>query len=87
MSSVLQIVDMLVPTYENLTDTIYLVFSDTDLITAIKKAQQKGKKVIYVGFSHKLSYALVASCKETRTLIRDMLLPFIAERQPMKQAA
>jgi uncharacterized LabA/DUF88 family protein len=79
-------VDMLVATYENLCDTIYLVSSDTDLIPAIKKAQQKGKKVIYVGFSHKLSNALVASCKETRTLTRDMLLPFLSE-EPSKKVA
>lgn len=79
-------VDMLVATYENLTDTIYLVSSDTDLILAIQKAQQKGKKVVYVGFSHKLSYALVASCQETRTLTRGILELFLTT-QSIKKAA
>jgi len=81
-------VDMLVAAYENLADTIYLVSSDTDLIPAVKKAQEKGKTVIYVGFSHKLSAAMVASCRETRTLTRDDLLPFIqGQMQPTKKAA
>jgi|SRR5689334_16855263 len=73
-------VDLLVAAYENLCDRIYLVSSDTDLIPAIQKAQEKGKTVIYVGFSHQVSKALVASCKETQTLTKDILLPFI-ERQ------
>src|SRR5438445_5738668 len=67
-------VDMLVAAYENRADTIYLVSSDTDLLPAVKKAQEKGKTVVYVGFSHKLSTAMVASCRETRTLTRDDLL-------------
>ena len=74
-------VDILVATYENLAETIYLVSSDTDLIPAIQKAQQKSNKVVYVGFSHKLSYALVVSCNETRTLTKDALLPFIQEQK------
>jgi uncharacterized LabA/DUF88 family protein len=84
-------VDMLVAAYENLADTIYLVSSDTDLLPAIQKAQEKGKSVVYVGFSHKLSTAMVANCRETRTLTRDDLLPFIQiiqkQRQPTKKAA
>ena len=76
---------MLVATYEDLADTIYQVSEDTDLLPAIQKAQEKRKKVVYVGFSHKLSYALVATCNETRTLTKDILLPFIQE-QKVKQA-
>jgi uncharacterized LabA/DUF88 family protein len=38
-------VDMLVATYENLADTIYLVSSDTDLIPAIQKTSRKVKKL------------------------------------------
>lgn len=70
-------VDLLVAAYEDLGDTLYLVSSDTDLLPAIKKAQAKGKRVVYIGFSHKLSRALVATCQETRTLTRDSLLPFV----------
>ena len=77
-------VDMLVAAYENLCDRLYLVSSDTDLIPAIAKAQEKGKTVVYVAFSHQVSKALVAACKETQTLTKEMLLPFL---QPQKQAA
>ena len=48
-------VDMLVAAYDNLADTIFLVSSNTDLLPAVKKAQKKGKSVVYVGFSHRLS--------------------------------
>ncbi len=74
-------VDILVAAYENLCDRIYLVSSDTDLIPAIQKAQEKGKSVIYVGFSHQVSKALVSSCKETQTLTEDTLLPFIGKQK------
>ncbi len=73
-------VDMLVAAYENQCERIYLVSSDTDLIPAIQKAQEKGKTIIYVGFSHQLSKALVANCKETQTLTREALLPFIEQQ-------
>lgn len=74
-------VDMLVAAYENHCERIYLVSSDTDLIPAIQKAQEKGKTVVYVGFSHQVSRALVDSCKETQTLTKDQLLPFIQEQK------
>ena len=74
-------VDMLVAAYENLCERIYLVSSDTDLIPAIQKAQEKGKTVVYVGFSHQISRALVANCKETQTLTRETLLPFIEQQK------
>lgn len=70
-------VDLLVAAYENLADMLYIVSSDTDLLPAIKKAQEKGKKVIYIGFSHKLSRALIANCQETQTLTKDLLFQFI----------
>ena len=70
-------VDILVATYENLCDRIIVVSSDTDLLPAIKKAKEKGKIVEYVGFSHKVSVALVANCSATTLLKREDLLPFI----------
>lgn len=45
----------MVATYEDDADTIYLVYSDTDLIPATQKAQQKGKKVVYIGIELCLS--------------------------------
>ena len=81
-------VSVLVAAYENLADRIILVSSDTDLIPAIAKAQEKGKIVEYIGFSHKISLAMARGCKETRTLTRDDLLPFVqAQKQAIKNAA
>jgi uncharacterized LabA/DUF88 family protein len=80
-------VSILVAAYEDLADRIILVSSDTDLIPAIAKAQKKGKIVEYVGFSHKISLALARSCRETRTLTRDELLPFIQPRKPSPKKA
>lgn len=73
--------DILITAYENLADRIILVSSDTDLIPAIEKAQDKGKVVEYVGFSHKVSRALARICQATRTLTRDDLIPFIQKEQ------
>lgn len=70
-------VDILVNTYENLADRIIIVSSDTDLLPAIKKAKEKGKVVEYVGFSHKVSVALVANCSESTLLKKEDLEYFI----------
>ena len=74
-------ISILVAAYENLADRIVLVSSDTDLIPAIVCAQAKGKDVEYVGFSHKISLAMARNCRETRTLTRDDLLPFVKEQK------
>ena len=77
-------VDLLVASYENLCERLYLVSSDTDLIPAIAKAQEKGKTVVYVAFSHQVSKALVSACRETQTLTKETLYPFL---QTQEQAA
>ncbi len=77
-------VDLLVAAYENLCERLYLVSSDTDLIPAIAKAQEKGMTVVYVAFSHQVSKALVAACRETQTLTRETLSPLL---QTQEQAA
>ncbi len=74
-------VDMLVAAYEDRCDRIILVSSDTDLIPAIKKAQQKGKIVEYIGFSHKRSMALLATCKDARLLKREDIAPLLTSHQ------
>lgn len=73
-------VDMLVAAYEGICDRIILVSSDTDLLPAIDKARQKGKIVQYVGFSHKVSVAMVARCTESRLLTRENIGPFVRKR-------
>lgn len=73
-------VDILVAAYENLADHIILVSSDTDLIPSIRKAQQLGKIVEYIGFSHQKSIALVAECKETRLLKLEDIEQFLEKK-------
>jgi uncharacterized LabA/DUF88 family protein len=74
-------VDMLIATYENLCDRIYLLSSDTDLLPAIKQARKKGKAVTYVGFSHQPSVAMVATCSESRLLTKEDLSRHIKPTQ------
>ncbi|MFZ2153132.1 MAG: NYN domain-containing protein [Microgenomates group bacterium] len=59
-------VDMLVGAYEETYDTLVLISSDTDLIPAIKKVKDLGKKVEYFGFSHKPSFALMRFASESK---------------------
>lgn len=73
---VLMAVDMLISAYEDLCDKIILVSSDTDLIPAIAKAREKGKKVEYIGFSHKPSYGLIANSDIRRLLTKEDLEEF-----------
>ena len=62
-------VDLLVATYENLSDRLILVSSDTDLLPAI--AEQKKEQIVeYVGF-YKPSVALVATCLASRLLTKE----------------
>jgi uncharacterized LabA/DUF88 family protein len=70
-------IDIVIATYEDICDRIILVSSDTDLLPAIKKAQQKGKIVEYVGFSHMPSVAMVSHCKESRLITKDEIENFI----------
>ena len=70
-------VDMLTATYENTTDRIILVSSDTDLEPAIMKAKEKGKIVEYVGFSHKASVAMVSFCSESTLLKKEDIEQFL----------
>lgn len=78
-------VDILVATYENLCDEIILVSSDTDLLPAVKKSKEKGKKVEYVGFSHQPSVAMVANCSSSRLLTKDDLTVFIPSENKKKK--
>ena len=75
---VLMAVDLLVGAYEDLYDTAILVSSDTDLIPALDKAREKGKKIEYIGFSHSPSYALIAHSGIRRLMIKEEIERFIA---------
>ena len=76
---VLIAVDLLVGAYENKQDTAILVTSDTDFIPAIKKVRTMKKKIEYIGFSHKPSYALIANSNIRRLLIKDEILEYFKE--------
>lgn len=74
-------VDILVGAYENLYDTAILVSSDTDLIPAIEKVRLLGKKVEYIGFSHKPSFGLIKNASESKLLAKSDLEQFQQERK------
>jgi len=66
---VLMAVDILAGAYEDFYDIVILVSSDTDLIPALIKVREKGKKIEYIGFSHKPSMGLIAN-SDIRRLLR-----------------
>ena len=70
-------VDILIGAYENLYDTAILISSDTDLIPALAKAKQMKKKIEYIGFSHKPSYALIKNSNIRRLLTKDDIEQFL----------
>ena len=78
---VLMAVDLLIGAYEDLFDTAILVTSDTDLIPAIEKVRERGKKIEYVGFSHKPSYALIAHSDIRRLLLKEDLIRYFNKFQ------
>ena len=69
--------DLLVGAYENLYDEAIIISSDTDLIPAMQKVKQLGKKIEYIGFGHQSSLALQTFATISRLLIKEELEPFI----------
>ena len=59
---------------KNEVDHIILISSDTDLIPAILCAKRAGKNVTYVGFSERLTRALVDECDATQALRDDEII-------------
>lgn len=59
---------------KNEVDRIILASSDTDLIPAILCAKRAGKDVTYVGFSERLTRALVDECNITQALRDDEII-------------
>ena len=70
-------VDLLKGAYLNFYDKAFLVSSDSDLIPAILEIKSVGKKVVYVGFKHRPSYALMRNCSKSILLSKKDLLPFV----------
>ena len=61
-------VDLVIEAADDHFDHAVLVSSDTDLLPAVQYIRSKGKRIEYVGFSHKPSIALVTGCDEVTLL-------------------
>lgn len=57
--------DLLLGACKNQYDLAFVVSSDSDLIPAIQGAQALRKTIIYVGFKHHPSHALIQACSHT----------------------
>lgn len=77
-------IDLVVGAYENYYDAAILISSDTDLIPAIRKVKRLGKKVEYVGFSHRPSLGMQAQATLSRLLIKEELMKFARKRTSRK---
>lgn len=73
--------DMIQGATKSLYDSFYLISSDTDLLPAIKIAQQEGKQVCYVGFSNFISKAMKNSCNSYRLIKKIELEKFEFSRR------
>lgn len=73
-------VDLLVGAYENAYDSVLLLSSDTDIIPAIKKVEQLGKSVVYVGFEHRPSIALQREASAYRILRKGEVQRFVYKK-------
>lgn len=70
-------VDILDMAYQDKYDTAIIVSSDTDLIPAIIRAKELGKKIEHIGFSHKPSFGMQHHADLTRLLSRIELEQFL----------
>jgi len=78
-------VDLVVNAYERTYSDIFLFSSDTDLIPAIRVAQNKKISIHYCGFAHKPSKALVQTCTSSILFTKDQLVLY--EKKPAKAEA
>ena len=70
-------IDILDMAYQNKYDTAIVVSSDTDLIPGIVRAKELGKKIEYIGFSHRPSFAMQRYANLTRLLSKIELEQFL----------
>ena len=62
--------------HQNKYDTAIVVSSDTDLIPGIIRAKELGKKIEYIGFSHRPSFAMQRYANLSRLLSKIELEQF-----------
>lgn len=70
-------VDICMKAVRNEYQKLILISSDTDLIPAVKEARSLGKKVEYVGFDSRPSFALIRFSDSRTLLKKEDLLPFV----------
>ncbi len=70
-------VDICMKAVRNEYNKLILVSSDTDLIPAVKEVRSLGKKVEYVGFDSRPSFALIRFSDSLTLLKKEDLLPFV----------
>ncbi len=70
-------VDILDMAYQDKYNTAIIVSSDTDLIPGIIRAKELGKKIEYIGFSHKPSFAMQRYANLSRLLSKIELEQFL----------
>lgn len=77
-------VDLLEDAYNGRVEEFILVSSDSDLLPPVKYLRSLKKRVVYVGFSNKLTNALVSNASETQ-IIRDeeIVSAYDALNQPL----
>jgi len=73
---VLIALDIVEGAYQEVYDTAILVSSDTDLLPAIARAQEKGRSVEYVGSSYRPSFGMIKHANENRLLTKEELARF-----------
>jgi len=70
-------VDILDMAYQDKYDTAIVVSSDTDLIPGIVRAKELSKKIEYIGFSHRPSFAMQRYANLSRLLSRVEIEQFL----------
>lgn len=73
---VLIALDILEGAYQGSYDTAVLISSDTDLLPAISRIQERGKSVEYVGSSYRPSFGMIKHANEKRLLTKEDLAQF-----------
>lgn len=70
-------VDLLDMAYQDKYDVAIIVSSDTDLIPSIERCRELGKRVEYIGFSHRPSFAMQRYANSSRLLTKHDLEQFL----------
>lgn len=76
---VLMAVDLLAGAYQGTYDAAVLLSSDTDLIPVLDHVRARGKRVEYIGFSHKPSYGLIKHSDLRKLLAQDDVARFLPD--------